>query len=414
MSGTFQKAPLYGRPLRLVFYDDASVYGGHEVMILNALRHLVQLDAYEIVFIYSASNDRLGAELKLLQANCPKLSLVPFSYASGKLQFLRTLWAVGPQRGLRKVLRSICPNCLIIVQGEIGLSSLGVLSGVRESIRTISYIPLAHSRQQRGERCARAKDAILRGYYRLPNHFITISSSTARMLRERGVQQAIDIVENGIDFSAFHPIDKADARAQLGISKSKFVAALCGRIEFQQKGHDVLLRALAKRSRDFTGWTFLIVGDGPDRHRLGTIIEELKIGHIVKLIAWQSSMSAVYSAIDMVVMPSRFEGVPVALLEAMYFGIPIVASAIDAMADILPDLWLFPAGDDRALADVMLRVRSMDNNQLLENNRRLVASRFTIERQGQEFALALNRYIDPDAEAGKFRIGERIQVSFTE
>jgi glycosyltransferase involved in cell wall biosynthesis len=410
MSEICEKGRLNGRPLRLIFYDDAPVYGGHEVMILNALRHLTQVDTYEILFIYSASNFRLESELKMLLVNCPRLSLVRFPYTSGWLQFLRTLWAVKPLRDLRKILRDFCPDCLVVVQGEISLSALGVLAGLRESIRTISYIPLAHTRQERGERLARMKDAVLGWYYHLPHHFITISDGMVRMLRERGAGQSIDIVENGVDLSALQPANKAHARSQLGIPQNKFAVALCGRIEFQQKGHDVLLRALVGRASDFSDWTFLVVGEGPDKRRLEASVEELGLSSKVKVIAWQSSMSLAYSAIDLVVMPSRYEGVPLVLLEAMHCGLPVVASAVGPMADLLPGQWLFPPGNSDALANAMLRVRSLDNESWLEINRQVVATRFTLERQQVEFANVLRRLMSVGTEVNGHEIGAPPQI----
>jgi len=215
-------------------------------------------------------------------------------------------------------------------------------------------------------------------------------------LRERGARQPIDVVENGIDLSAFQTIDKAQARAQLGLPEVGCIAALCGRIEFKQKGHDVLLRALAGRTREFSDWTFLLVGDGSDKQRLESLIEELNLGNRIRLLGWQQHMSVVYSAVDLVIVPSKFEGVPVTVLEAMHYGLPIVGSAVDAIAELLPEEWLFPSGDGDALAEAMLRVRSMNNEPWLESNRHLVATRFTLKRQKQEFARVLAQSIDAD------------------
>lgn len=382
---------------RLLFYDDSPVYGGHEVMILGILEYLMETGRHDIAFIYPPGNSRLERELTRIQSRFPSLVLVQSSYSSGRLQFLRTFLAIGALRRTRELMRRFRPDCVIVVQGEISLSAVGVLSGIREAILTISYIPLAHTRRQRGERLPWLKDAILWWYYRFPNRFITISESMGSRLRERGARQPIDVVENGIDVSALQTIDKAQARAQLGLPEVGFVAALCGRIEFRQKGHDVLLRALAGRTGEFSDWTFLVVGDGPDKRRLEAMIEKLKIGHKVKLIAWQNSMSLVYSAIDFVILPSIFEGVPVTLLEAMHYGLPIVASAVDAMAELLPGHWLFPPGDSDALADAMLRVRSLDNEHWLKSNKQLVGTRFTLKRQKQELARVLIQCISASA-----------------
>jgi glycosyltransferase involved in cell wall biosynthesis len=379
---------------RLLFYDDSPDFGGHEVMTLGILEYLLETREYDISFIYSLRNRGLENGLAAVQSRFPGLVLEQTSYTSGRLQFLRTLVAIKALRHTRELMRKFRPDCVIAVQGDISLSTVGVLAGVSEGIPTISYIPMAHTRRQRGERILPClKDAILLWYYLRPHRFITISDSMGSMLRERGARQPIDVVENGVDLSALQRMDKAQARAHLGLPQVGFVAALCGRIEFKQKGHDVLLRALADRMSEFGDWTFLIVGDGPDKQRLELMIDKLALGHKVTIAPWQRSMSSIYSAIDLLVVPSKYEGVPVTILEAMHFGLPIVASAVDAMADLLPGPWLFPSGNSDALADAMLRVRSMNNDSWLENNRRLVETRFTLKRQKEMFARVLTQGI---------------------
>lgn len=381
-------------PIRLLFYDDSPVYGGHEIMIINSLEYLLKTDIYEISFIYSPINIRLESELIKIRYIYPKLMLIPFKYTSGRLQFLRTLWAIRPLQKLCKLVRSYHPDCLVAVQGEISLSALGVLAGVFEDIYTISYIPMAHSRLQRGDRFfPRLKDAILWWYYRFPKHFITISNDMALMLRLRCADQPIDVVENGIDLSALKSINKASARAQLGLNDVGFVSALCGRVEFKQKGHDVLMQALLDRGKEFDNWTFLIVGDGPDKCRLVELIKKLSLVPRVILIPWQADLSLVYAAVDMLLLPSRFEGVPVTMLEAMYCCLPIVSSDIPSITEFLPKDWLFTLGDSNAMANTMLRVRSADNGRFLKKNRQLISARFTKERQKLEFERVLNHCI---------------------
>jgi glycosyltransferase involved in cell wall biosynthesis len=380
---------------RLLIYDDSAVYGGHQVMMLGILEHLVETGEYDIAFVYFAGNSRLETELTKIQSRFPGLSLVESSYNSGRLQFLRTLWAVGAVRRTREAMRKLRPDCVVVVQGEISLSAVGVFAGIRESILTISYIPLAHSRRQRGEsKLPWLKDAILWWYYRLPDRFIAISNSVSSMLRSRGASQPIDVVENGVNLSDRRKINKAEARARLDLPSVGYVAALCGRIEFMQKGHDVLLKVLEDRAEEFSDWVFLVVGDGPDNERLAAMIRETSLEDRVTVKGWQNDMSFVYSAIDMLLLPSRFEGVPVTMLEAMYYDLPIVASATDAMAEVLPLEWLFPVGDSDSFADALLRVRSHNNLPLLERNRCIVETRFTQEQQRRRFADVLNHCID--------------------
>jgi len=63
----------------------------------------------------------------------------------------------------------------------------------------------------------------------------------------------------------------------------------------------------------------------------------------------------------MLLIPSKFEGVPLTMLEAMARELPVIASNVDGMAEILPQSWLFPYGDCAALVDTLRRVRNSDN-----------------------------------------------------
>ena len=377
----------------MLFYNDVTVYGGHEVMFVNALSPLLSTQSWEIGVVYSRQNERLETELERLKVCYPSLILIPRAYTSGRLQFLRTSWAYWARRRLNALFHAQAPDCVVAVQGEISLSAVGVLAAKDAGCYTISYLPLAHTRKQRGESLAWLKDKLLCKYYQIPDHFITISESMRSLIRERGAKQPIDIVENGITMDVLRVFDKAEAREKLSIPKTAYVAALCGRIEFRQKGHDILLKALAGRSGDFNDWIVLIIGSGPDQSLLERMITELGLTDKVMLVPWQMNLSWVYSAIDMLLLPSRYEGVPVVMLEAMSYGLPIVGTNIDAMGELLPAEWLFPAGDDKAFSERMLQIRFRDSDVLCESNRRLVAMRFTKARQEKEFERVLNRCV---------------------
>lgn len=375
---------------RVLFYDDVAVFGGHEEMTLNALQSMANSGDFEIGFVYSRKNVSLESRLRKLANRYPCLQLLPRTYTTGSLQFLRTPFAHNARSDLRANMRSFGPDCAVIVQGEISLSSLGAWAARRERIPTISYIPLAQSRRERGEgRLAWLKDLFLRPYYSFPDAYITIGESVAAMLRARGVNQPIRVVENGIDLDPLRVRPKAEARQQLGFPIDTYLTALVGRVECKQKGHDLLLRAVAEHREQFHGWKFLLVGDGPDKGTMRVMAEKLKLGALIQFVPWQNDLAILYSALDMVVMPSRFEGVPIVMLEAMHYRLPVVASNLDAMKELLPSDWLFTAANPSELAARLLQVRHSDQNPVLDRNQRIIEERFTHRKQGTEFCAAV-------------------------
>ncbi len=285
---------------RVLIYDDAAVFGGHEEMTLNALQWLIVAGDYEIGFAYSRQNVSLESRLEELALHSGSLQLLPFSYTSRSLQFLRTPFAFKASRTLRATMLRFMPDCVLVVQGEISLSSLAVWAARRERIPTISYIPLAQSRRDRGEVWfGWLKDFLLLPYYKLPDAYITISSSMAATLRIRGVRQPVRIVENGIDVQALEMAPKSEARRQLGLPCQTYLAALVGRVECKQKGHDLLLRAVAEHREEFKGWKFLIVGDGPDKASVMSMAKNNNLGALVEFLPWQNDLSQLYSAVDL-------------------------------------------------------------------------------------------------------------------
>src|SRR5205823_3483633 len=105
---------------------------------------------------------------------------------------------------------------------------------------------------------------------------------------------------------------------------------------------------------------------GPDASRLREMISALDLTRQVKVLPWTPHPEEVYAAIDMLLIPSRFEGVPLVMLEAMAYNVPIVASDSDGMSEMLPREWLFPFGNYQALAERLIFVRNAEKSRLLD------------------------------------------------
>lgn len=156
--------------------------------------------------------------------------------------------------------------------------------------------------------------------------------------RATGVQARIagrwTVVPNGIDPERFHPADAGTVRAGLaplaGLPPAAPLAVCVGRL-CRQKGQDVLLRAWEAVVRAVPEARLALVGDGPDHDRLradapGSV---LFAGAVADAAPW-------YQAADVVVLPSRWEGMALAPLEAMACGRPVVVTDVDGARESLP------------------------------------------------------------------------------
>lgn len=164
-------------------------------------------------------------------------------------------------------------------------------------------------------------------------------------------EQAV-IAPNGVDTQRFAPATadaRRAARQALGLADDTFAPLFVGRL-VQRKGVDVLLRALAATARARRG-RLMVVGDGEQRGPLEALARELGVAANVQFAGEHADTAPFYAAADAFVFPSRREGLPNALLEAMSCGLPSIATRIGGCVDVVADGsgLLVPSDDPRAL-----------------------------------------------------------------
>jgi len=335
---------------RLLFYDDADSIGGHEVIALKYLQHLACQEGLEILFLCSETSRLLREKLEGIRKSGGNLAIVPLPFHHRPLPGMIPPLALPSVVRAARTMRALAPDVVVVLQGSIEISSIGLMASRLAGCRTVSYLPLAQSRVDMGASWARLRDAVNGWYYRLPDRFIAISERQAERLRSHGIPwDRISVVPNYLDRGSFERLDRGEARLRLGLDPEAFVFGAIGRLVVKQKGQDVLIRAIARLGETAGAAKFLIVGDGPDLSRLAELASELGISPRIDFLPWQPRPDLVYSALDALVLPSRFEGVPLVMLEGVYYGIPVLASAIGGVEEYLPRDWLFPPGDADAL-----------------------------------------------------------------
>jgi len=176
----------------------------------------------------------------------------------------------------------------------------------------------------------------------------------------RGRARRIAVIPPGIDLRRFDRarVDPSlTARFRRGASR---VVGTVGRLADQKALH-LLLDAAPRLLADDPGTRLLIVGDGPLRPALERRARQLGIGDAVTFTGHQTDVVPAYSAMDVFVLPSRYEGFGIVFLEAMALGVPVVGTRVvgseDAVVDGVTGL-LVPSGDAPALASAVLRLFS--------------------------------------------------------
>jgi glycosyltransferase involved in cell wall biosynthesis len=151
------------------------------------------------------------------------------------------------------------------------------------------------------------------------------------------------------------PIDRRSVRKRVGIPSDARLLIVVAKL-MEQKGHAFLLRALPPLQERFADLHVLLVGDGPLRAALAERIAGLPGAARVHLVGNRRDVGDLLAASDLFVLPSLWEGLPMALLEAMASGLPVVATRVSGSAQVVVDGesgLLVPPGDVERLSEAI-------------------------------------------------------------
>jgi glycosyltransferase involved in cell wall biosynthesis len=214
------------------------------------------------------------------------------------------------------------------------------------------------------------RQALRRVLYRRLEHFV--APFTTRFIcvceeeKAQGVRAGLGsadrfcVIPNGMPDECFarRTTDRRDRKAVWGVGEGEFLVGTVGRL-VEQKGHRVLIEAAAQLRARGVGLHVAIVGEGPWRRRLEQEIRRQGLADRVRLVGRMDRPDYWTRAFDLFVLPSLWEGLPYALLEAMAAGLPVVATRTGGIAEALAEGkagWLVPAGDAAALAEAIHRL----------------------------------------------------------
>ncbi|MDE2311648.1 MAG: glycosyltransferase family 4 protein [Patescibacteria group bacterium] len=174
------------------------------------------------------------------------------------------------------------------------------------------------------------------------------------------VSQKILVIHNGITQTEFY--DQAAARAKLGLANDKIqIGAVAGL--YLTKGLDVLIDAVAKLQSLWREKIFVtIIGDGPEYQNCQIKIADLGLAGQIKLTGNVDEAARCLKAFNVFVIPSRKEGLPFALLEAMQASLPIIAARVGGVPEALKDGGLLvPPENPKALAQALEQIMTDGN-----------------------------------------------------
>jgi glycosyltransferase involved in cell wall biosynthesis len=328
-------------PRRLAFLITSLSWGGAQVQLVRLAREL-KLRGWDVRVVSMLEPGVFADELH--QADIPVDSLfmsrgVPAPSGIFKLASILHRW-------------NPTVLCSFMYHANLLGRAAGRLVGVPVIVSSIRNENLGNRMRERIDRLTNwASDAIT-----------TNSTLAAAGLTQRGVVAPgrLLVIPNSIqvDRYAKNPGIRPRQRLELGIGNDEFLWLSVGRLE-QDKDHENLLAAMGLLDGKGIRASVRVAGEGPDRDRLEAAAAELNLQDRVKFLGTLRDLRPLYHAADGFVLPSRREGLPNVIMEALASGLPVVASRVGGVPELVHEGEsgiLVPPRDAEALAAAMRRL----------------------------------------------------------
>lgn len=304
---------------------------------------------------------------------------------------VRPMQDVAAFRQLRTLIRHHRPTIVHTHMAKAGaLARLAALTTTPRPLLVHTF----HGHVFDGYFGAAAQRAIVQSERWLARHtdvLVAVSEEVRDALVDHGVAGAtrVEVIPVGLDLSSHLAVGRPTGhlRQELGIAPDTPLIASVARL-VPIKDHQTLLAAASR----LDGVHVAIVGDGPCRQELEARANELGIGDRVHFTGWRSDISALLSDVDVVVLTSRNEGTPVALIEALACARAVVSTDVGGVRSVVQHEQsglLVPAGDAMALATAVTDLLASPERRTKygEFGRQYVRSRFSHERLLSDMAL---------------------------
>jgi len=200
-----------------------------------------------------------------------------------------------------------------------------------------------------------SRDLINKIFYKFPDEYITISSSIANDIEKLSNYTPVRVFENKVDHSRIIEIPSVEAKTHLDL-EGVTVIMVIGRVYFKQKGQNKFFESIHELLGE--NLKLIFVGDGPDLFELKNIVRVLGAQKNVLFFEWVENPSIFYSAADIVAIPSLYEGVPMVLLESLYFKKRVITSNFPVFGNYIDEQFIFDLNKPDSIRGVTQRAVS--------------------------------------------------------
>jgi glycosyltransferase involved in cell wall biosynthesis len=333
-----------GPPLRVLFICHSPAIGGAELYLENI-----------------ATRMAARADVRLVCRRDPVLDAWAGRIAAAGVEVTR-LSPTGPI-GFQRLVRLVRWACVVhlTLASRVGSYQVAAALACRAGRRPLVCVhQLAREADDLGSLSRRFRALALGAVYGYARRHVAVSAEGRRLLPGRAGLDAARVVRisNGVDLDRFAPAapdDRAELRRRLLGDDAGVVCCTVARLS-RQKGLDVLIRAAARlRHAGGRAPRFCVIGEGELRDELHQLVLELDVENVVRLVGARppAEVPGWLAACDIFVLPSHYEGMSLAVMEAMASGLPVVVTQVSGTAELVPDGdhgRVVASGDGAALA----------------------------------------------------------------
>jgi glycosyltransferase involved in cell wall biosynthesis len=224
----------------------------------------------------------------------------------------------------------------------------------------------------------------------------------AELAKIPGMERKLRLIANAVDIGEVESETRVDAGLQELKNKGKFIIGYIGRLS-EAKELETLLETMAHHGH--AAWELVLVGSGEHSDALETMADQLHLDDRVHFTGFRADRLALLRGFDTFVLPSRSEGIPRCVMEAMAAGVPVIATDIAGCRALIDDRengLLFPVGDARALAQCIRQVEGgeIDGAGLARNARRRIREDYSAARMARQYETLYSAVVSASLRSG--------------
>lgn len=286
--------------------------------------------------------------------------------------FMKGEWDIAAVLKLRKILKKIEPDVLHLHTSHA--HTLGLLAGKLTKVKKILV--------------TRRMDHPIRKFlsrikYNKVDKIAAISEGVKKALIAGGVKKdKVTVIYSSVDEPNVSPI--SDLREEFNLGDDALLLGTVASL-VKRKGHRYLFEAIVKVKDKFPQVKLLVAGEGPLEEKLKKLVEKLSLENEIIFTGFRKDIPEILSILDVFVLVSLKEGLGVSLLEAGSYGLPIVATNVGGIPEVVRDGitgLLAPPKDSEALAEKIIYLLSHpeEARKMGENGRKWVRKNFSVEK----------------------------------